>query len=170
MIADAVSEAAGGSVERVRQALAGFGLKAEIKHFDASTRTSADAAAAIGCTVEQIAKSVIFRAVKSDQAVLVMASGSNRVDTAKITAALGEEIGKADAEFVRKRTGFAIGGVAPVGHSEPCKVLIDRDLEAFSEIWAAAGSPHAVFRLTPAELQQITEGQVLDIKVGDIKA
>lgn len=158
------AEAAGGSVERVRQVLAGHGLTAEIKQFDASTRTAADAAATIGCTVEQIAKSVIFRAVQSDRAVLVIASGANRVDTAKIAAALGEPIGKADAEFVRQRTGFAIGGVAPVGHSEPCKVLIDRDLQGFTEIWAAAGSSHAVFRLTPAELKQITDGQVLDVK------
>jgi prolyl-tRNA editing enzyme YbaK/EbsC (Cys-tRNA(Pro) deacylase) len=155
---------AGGSVERVRQSLAKLGLPSEIRQFDASTRTAADAAAAIGCTVAQIAKSLVFRTKNSDQAVLVIASGPNRVETAKIAAAIGEEIGKADADFVRDRTGFAIGGVAPIGHIRPCQVFIDQDLQDYAEIWAAAGAPNAVFRLTPADLQLITGGRVLDIK------
>lgn len=153
-----------GSVARVRDALAKFGLAAEIKEFDASTRTSADAAAAIGCTVAQIAKSVIFRAKGAGQPVLVIASGVNRIDEKKLEAALGDRIGRADAEFVRAATGFAIGGVAPVGHTGPVKIFIDQDLNQFGEIWAAAGSPNAVFRLTPADLRRITGGTMLAVK------
>jgi prolyl-tRNA editing enzyme YbaK/EbsC (Cys-tRNA(Pro) deacylase) len=152
-----------GSVERVRAALAAQGLAAEIKEFDASTRTSADAAAAIGCTVAQIAKSVIFRAKSSNQPVLVVASGINRVDEKKIEAVLGDKLGRADADFVRNTTGFAIGGVAPVGHAGPVTIFIDADLRQYAEIWAAAGSPNAVFRLTPVELERITGGRVVSI-------
>ena len=153
-----------GSVARVRDALAKFGLAAEIKEFDASTRTSADAAAAIGCTVAQIAKSVIFRAKGAGQPVLVIASGINRIDEKKLEAALGDKIGRADAEFVRAATGFAIGGVAPVGHTGPVKIFIDQDLDQYGEIWAAAGSPNAVFRLTPADLRRITGGTMMAVK------
>jgi len=153
-----------GSVARVREALARFGLEAEIKEFDASTRTSADAAAAIGCQVAQIAKSVIFRAKGGNQPVLVIASGINRIDEKKLEAALGDRIGRAEAEFVRAATGFAIGGVAPVGHTGPVKIFIDQDLDQYAEIWAAAGSPNAVFRLTPADLRRVTGGTVITVK------
>ena len=156
------------SVDRVRAALAALGLATEIKEFAASTRTSADAAAAIGCSVAQIAKSLVFRTKPSGQAVLVMASGANRVDEAKLAAAFGEKIGKADADFVRAETGFAIGGVSPVGHDRRhgrLKTFIDQDLMGFAEIWAAAGSPNAVFRLTPQDLVRVTEGQILALKV-----
>lgn len=153
-----------GSVARVRDALTRFGLAAEIKEFDASTRTSADAAAAIGCQVAQIAKSLVFRAKSGNRPVLVIASGSNRVDEKKLAAALNDGIGRADADFVRAATGFAIGGVAPVGHTGPVTVFIDEDLRQYGEIWAAAGSPNAVFRLTPAELERITGGRVIAVK------
>jgi prolyl-tRNA editing enzyme YbaK/EbsC (Cys-tRNA(Pro) deacylase) len=153
-----------GSVARVRDALARHGLAAEIREFDASTRTSADAAAAIGCTVAQIAKSVIFRAKSGNQPVLVIASGINRVDEKKIEALLGDGVGRADADFVRAATGFAIGGVAPVGHSGPVRIFIDADLDQYDEIWAAAGSPNTVFRLTPADLRRVTGGTVAAIK------
>ncbi len=159
---EAASESKG-SIARVREALARHGLAAEIKEFDASTRTSADAAAAIGCTVAQIAKSVIFRAKSANQPVLVIASGVNRVDEKKLEAALGDKIGQADADFVRSATGFAIGGVAPVGHTGPVRVFIDADLNQYDVIWAAAGSPNAVFRLTPADLQRITGGHVMTV-------
>ena len=152
------------SVDRVRSALAELGLETEIKEFSASTRTSADAATAIGCSVAQIAKSLVFRAKPSGRAVLVMASGANRVDEKKLAAALGETIGKADADFVRAETGFAIGGVSPVGHGIPLKTFIDEDLMALSEIWAAAGSPNSVFRLTPQDLLRVTGGQILALK------
>jgi prolyl-tRNA editing enzyme YbaK/EbsC (Cys-tRNA(Pro) deacylase) len=160
----ATAASTGNSVDRVRQKLTELGLQTEIRFFDASTRTAADAAAAIGCTLAQIAKSLVFRAKTTDQVVLVIASGSNRVNIGKIAAALGDEIGKADADFVRSRTGFAIGGVGPIGHSNACRIFIDRDLADYSEIWAAAGSPNAVFRLTPDELQRVTGGRVLDLK------
>jgi prolyl-tRNA editing enzyme YbaK/EbsC (Cys-tRNA(Pro) deacylase) len=152
------------SVDRVRQALAELGLPSEIKEFSASTRTSADAAAAIGCSVAQIAKSLVFRAKPSSRAILVIASGANRVDEKKLAAALGEAIGKADAEFVRAETGFAIGGVSPVGHGVRLMTFIDADLMELSEIWAAAGSPHSVFRLTPQDLLRVTQGQILALK------
>jgi len=152
------------SVERVRAALAALGLATEIKEFDASTRTSADAAAAIGCAVAQIAKSLVFRAKDSNRAILVIASGINRVDEKKLAALLGEKIGKADADFVRSETGFAIGGVAPVGHAGQLTIFIDEDLGQHAEIWAAAGAPNAVFRLTPDELLQITGGRYADLK------
>ena len=151
------------SVDRVRQALTEMGLATEIREFAASTRTSADAAAAIGCSVAQIAKSLVFRAKPSGRAVLVMASGANRVDEKKLAAALGETIGKADAEFVRAETGFAIGGVSPVGHATKPVVLIDRELFRFEEIWAAAGHPHAVVRLHPRELERLTGAPVADV-------
>ena len=159
------------SVARVRQALAELGVETEIKEFSASTRTSADAAAAIGCSVAQIAKSLVFRAKPSGRAILVMASGANRVDEKKLAAKLGETIGKADADFVRNETGFAIGGVAPVGHDVEkrgirLKTLIDADLLGYDVIWAAAGSPNSVFRLTPDDLVRITQGEVADLKLG----
>ena len=112
----------------------------------------------------QIAKSVIFRARNRNQPVLVIASGINRIDEKKLEAALGDKIGRADAEFVRNTTGFAIGGVAPVGHTGPVRIFIDQDLDQYAEIWAAAGSPNAVFRLTPADLRRVTGGTVLVIK------
>jgi prolyl-tRNA editing enzyme YbaK/EbsC (Cys-tRNA(Pro) deacylase) len=158
-----VESALPASAERVRGALAAHGLTAEIRLFDAGTRTAADAAAAIGCSVAQIAKSLVFRASPSDRVILVMASGVNRVDEAALAALLGESIAKADAAFVRERTGFAIGGVAPVGHREPPVIFIDQTLLSYPEIWAAAGTPHAVFRLTPAELVDLTGGRVASL-------
>ena len=152
------------SAERVRQALAGLGLMPDIKEFSETTRTSAEAAAAIGCTVAQIAKSVVFRAVGMNRAVLVIASGATRVDEKLVAAALGDRIAKADAAFVRDKTGFAIGGVAPVGHTEKPVTLIDEDLLGHAEIWAAAGTPNSVFRLTPHELVAMTDGRVTAIK------
>ncbi len=140
------------SALRVQAAL-GDGFR--VLEFPASTRTAAEAAEAIGCTVGQIAKSILFRA-ESGRPVLVVACGTNRVDERKVAALLGEKIGRADAEFVRAATGYAIGGVPPVGHTTPPIVLLDRDLEAFETIWAAAGTPNAVFRLTPAELARLT--------------
>ena len=153
-----------GSAQRVQAALDAHGLAAEVREFPASTRTSAEAAAAIGCTVGQIAKSLVFRARESDRAVMVIASGANRVDEKAVAARLGEPIGRADADFVRERTGYAIGGVPPVGHSTPLPTFIDRDLLGYDEIWAAAGTPNAVFRVLPADLVALTGGEVADIR------
>jgi Cys-tRNA(Pro) deacylase len=135
---------------------AALGERFEVLEFDASTRTAADAAAAIGCTVGQIAKSLIFRGAESGRAILVVASGACRVDEKKVAAAVGERIARADADFVREATGFSIGGVPPVGHKTRPVTLIDETLAQFAEIWAAAGTPNAVFRLTPADLIELT--------------
>lgn len=152
------------SAARLTAALAAAGLEAEVRAFAASTRTSAEAALAIGCQVAQIAKSIVFKAKPSGRPVLVIASGVNRVDEAKVAAHLGENLGKADAEFVRARTGFAIGGVPPAGHIERVVTYIDRDLLALGEIWAAAGTPHSVVRLKADDLVRLTEGHVLDVR------
>ncbi len=130
--------------------------------FEASTRTSKNAATALGCSVAEIAKSLIFKAADG-RPVLVIASGVNRVDEAKLRALLGQDIGRADADFVRSSTGFAIGGVPPLGHASEPIVLIDSDLMQFASLWAAAGTPNAVFKLTPADLLQLTGGRVADL-------
>jgi prolyl-tRNA editing enzyme YbaK/EbsC (Cys-tRNA(Pro) deacylase) len=152
------------SARRVQAALAELGFGFEVREFPASTRTSAEAAAAVGCRLGQIAKSLVFRAKTSGRSVLVIASGANRVDEKKLGRLLGEKTGRADADFVRAKTGFTIGGVPPVGHAEPPVTLIDRDLLAFDEIWAAAGTPNAVFRLTPDDLVKMTGGQVAELR------
>ncbi len=152
------------SARRVQRALAARGFAFEVTEFPASTRTSAEAAAAIGCAVAQIAKSLVFRGAESGEAVLIIASGANRVDPAKAAALLGEPIERADADFVRAATGFAIGGVPPLGHDRPLVTLIDQDLLAFEVIWAAAGTPNAVFRLSPGDLGGLTGGRTGDLK------
>ncbi len=164
--ADSLAPALPPAAQRVQDVLAGLGLPGRVRTFAESTRTSAEAAAAVGCTVAQIAKSIIFRAKPSQRPVLVIASGTNRVDEKKVAAEAGEGIGKADADFVRSRTGFVIGGVPPVGHDSPPLILIDADLMALDRLWAAAGTPNAVFPLTPAELVAITGGKVADVKQG----
>jgi prolyl-tRNA editing enzyme YbaK/EbsC (Cys-tRNA(Pro) deacylase) len=140
-----------------------LGPRFEVLEFDAGTRTAEDAAAAIGCKVEEIAKSLVFRAA-SGRPVLVVASGAHRVDERTVAALVGERIARADADFVREATGFAIGGVPPVGHRTPPVALIDESLMAYSQIWAAAGTPNAVFRLTPADLASLTGGTVAAVK------
>ena len=129
---------------------------------DDAARTAQQAADALGIAVGQIAKSIIFRRKHDDAAVLVIASGDRRVDEKKVAALVGK-IGRADAEFVKARTGFTIGGVSPVGHATPPVTLIDRELFRFDEIWAAAGHPHGVFRLRPADLVHLTGAVVADI-------
>jgi prolyl-tRNA editing enzyme YbaK/EbsC (Cys-tRNA(Pro) deacylase) len=140
-----------------------LGDRFEVLEFDASTRTAADAANAIGCEVAQIAKSLIFRGGASGRAVLIIASGVDRVDEKKAAAAIGEPIARADADFVREMTGFAIGGVPPVGHKTKPIVLIEESLLNFDEIWAAAGTPNAVFRLTPSDLVELTGGRTVAV-------
>lgn len=156
-----------GSVERVRAALLAAGHPDSIAAFPEGTRTAADAAAAIGCTVAQIAKSIVFRAEppgEAARAVVVVASGANRVDAGKVAALLGVALRRADAEWVRTATGFAIGGVAPLGHAVPPLLVFDRDLLALQPIWAAAGSPSHVFRTEAETLARITGAVVGDIR------
>lgn len=142
---------------------AALGERFQVFEFDETTRTAADAAAAIGCTVAEIAKSLVFRSASSDRPVLVVASGVNRVDESKVAEAIGERIVRADADFVREKTGFAIGGVPPIGHKDPPTVLIDASLLRFAEIWAAGGTPNAVFRLTPSDLVELTGGRTANV-------
>ena len=151
------------SIERVQEALRTLGLGHEIVDLGLSARTAADAAAAVGCRVDQIAKSLVFRLRDSGRPLLVVTSGAHRVDEARVAALVGETLERADAAFVRTETGFAIGGVAPIGHAKPVLTLIDEHLLAFETIWAAAGHPNSVFRLTPAELVTMTGGRVVTV-------
>jgi prolyl-tRNA editing enzyme YbaK/EbsC (Cys-tRNA(Pro) deacylase) len=148
------------SIERVQEALRTLGLGHEIVDLGLSARTASDAAAAVGCRVDQIAKSLVFRLRDSGRPLLVVTSGAHRVDEARVAALVGERLERADAAFVRAETGFAIGGVAPIGHAKPVLTLIDEHLLAFEAIWAAAGHPNTVFRLTPNELVTMTGGRV----------
>lgn len=153
------------SALKVQQALAAIGMSLEVIELPDSTRTSAEAASALGCQVGQIAKSIIFQTITSHLPVLVIASGPNRVNEKVIGEFIGEPIVKADADFVRQRTGFVIGGVPPLAHNEHMETFIDQDLLQYSEIWAAAGTPHAVFRLTPDDLLRMTGGRVIKVAV-----
>ena len=152
------------SARRVQEAVAARGFTFQVVEFPASTRTAADAAAAIGCEVAQIAKSLVFRTKAEQRPILVIASGVNRVNEKRLRDLVGETIEKADADFVRERTGFAIGGVPPVGHRDDLAIYIDADLLTLGTIWAAAGTPNAVFLLPAADLPTLTGGQVADIK------
>ncbi len=151
------------SALRVQQALQAQGFDLQVLELPDSTRTAMDAAQAVGCQVGQIVKSLIFKAKRSGRPVLVVASGANRVNERIIEELIAEPLGKADADFVRQHTGFAIGGVPPVGHLETLLTFIDQDLLQYSEIWAAAGTPNAVFRLSPADLARMTGGKVVRI-------
>jgi prolyl-tRNA editing enzyme YbaK/EbsC (Cys-tRNA(Pro) deacylase) len=159
-----MSEKLNPSARRVQEALSAAGVACQVVELPESTRSAADAAKAIGCRVEQIVKSLVFRGRNTGRPILALVSGANRVDESKLSALASEPIAKADAEFVRQRTGYAIGGVPPVGHSQALTTFIDVDLLLHDEIWAAAGTPHAVFRLTPGELQRMTAGQVATLK------
>jgi len=151
------------SLQRVIDALRVAGIDAEIREMSASTRTAEEAAAAIGTTVPKIVKSLVFLA--DDSPILALVSGSNRLDTDRLGEALGRKIGRADAATVRAATGFAIGGVPPLGHTNPIEVVVDRDLLQFDVVWAAAGTPHAVFPIAPTALVSATGGRVIDLKV-----
>ena len=151
------------SALRVQQALQAQGFDLQVLELPDSTRTAMDAAQAVGCQVGQIVKSLIFKAKRSGRPVLVVASGANRVNERIIEELIAEPLGKADADFVRQHTGFVIGGVPPVGHLETLLTFIDQDLLQYSEIWAAAGTPNAVFRLSPADLARMTGGKVVRI-------
>lgn len=148
---------------RVKDVLQASGIEFEITLLPAAVRTAQLAADALGCAVGQIANSLIFKDTASDTAVLIMCAGDRRVDLAKLRREIGIELGKADAEFVRSETGFAIGGVPPVAHAKPLRCLLDESLQRHSEIWAAAGTPESVFRMSPRQLQKITGGDWLEL-------
>lgn len=151
-----------GGVQRVAAALAATGHQHAPRMLEDACRTAQQAADALGVAVGQIAKSIIFRRLSDDAAVLVVTSGDRRVDQQKVEALLGP-LGRADAAFVKARTGFSIGGVAPLAHAVPSVTLIDRELQRFEVLWAAAGHPHAVFALSPQELERITGAPLADV-------
>lgn len=151
------------AVERVARALRAAGVESQIVELPGAARTAKLAAEFLGCDVAQIANSLVFRGAATDAAYLVMSSGARRVDTTKLARVAGEEMAKADAEFVRAATGFAIGGVAPVGHTGTVRAFVERSLAAYPEIWAAAGHPNTVFRLSYRELVLLTGGAEVDV-------
>lgn len=152
------------SAQKVQDALKALGFPNTVNELQFTTRTSAEAAQAVGCQIGQIAKSIIFRRKPTDKPILVIASGPNRVNEKRIEELISEPLGKAEANFVRQKTGFVIGGVPPIGHLEKMEIFIDEDLLNYEEIWAAAGTPNAVFKLTPSDLVKMTDGRVVSIK------
>ena len=150
------------SCRKVQNYLNNFNLKLEVQELSKSTRTAQQAADAVGCAVGQIVKSLIFRT--GDQPLLFLVSGKNQLDVDKVNTEFNFQLQKADAHFVREKSGYAIGGVPPVAHAFPMEVFIDRDLMGYDEVWAAAGTPNAVFRLKSNDLPRITGGRVIDVK------
>jgi prolyl-tRNA editing enzyme YbaK/EbsC (Cys-tRNA(Pro) deacylase) len=148
----------------VQEALHAAGVELAVVELPASTRSAAEAADAVGCRLEQIAKSIVFRRGDTGKAVLVVASGPNRIDEKRVGEALGCDLTLAKPEFVRTATGYAIGGVPPLGHETPLETVVDAHLLTLDTIWAAAGTPHAVFQLTPADLVRITSGRVMPVE------
>jgi len=151
------------SVQRVIDALETMDLPSEVIDLPRSTRTAVEAAQAVGCDVGQIVKSLVFRTSDSDQPILVMASGANHVDEELVGSILGENIEFATPDYVRETTGFAIGGVSPLGHLTPIKTFLDEDLLQYESIWAAAGSPHTVFSIHPQELVEASQGEIIPV-------
>jgi prolyl-tRNA editing enzyme YbaK/EbsC (Cys-tRNA(Pro) deacylase) len=152
------------SAQKVQDALKALGFAQQVIELPQATRSAAAAAQAVGCEVGQIVKSLILKSRRTKRPILVAASGSNRVSEKKIAELVSEPVEMADADFVRQQTGFAIGGVPPLGHLKRLEAFVDEDLLQYGEIWAAAGNPNAVFRLTPSDLVQMTGGRVVAIK------
>ena len=163
-MSDAGSPASSAGARRVQQCLESLGIDARVIELAESTRSAEEAARAVGCDVAQIAKSLVFKGARTGEPIRVIASGANLVDVGKVAKVLGESVSKADADFVRSRTGYAIGGVPPVAHREQLRTLIDEDLSRHEQVWAAAGTPRAVFSLDPRELERITGGRQTDLK------
>jgi prolyl-tRNA editing enzyme YbaK/EbsC (Cys-tRNA(Pro) deacylase) len=153
------------SAQSIQSELANKGLNCKVIEFSDSTKTAVDAAAAIGCSVAQIVKSLIFKAKSSHKPILILASGQNRVSEKLVESYIGQEIEKANADFVKEVTGFAIGGIPPVGHKQKIELIfIDEDLLQFNEVWAAAGTPYASFNIQSRDLLAITQGKIIAIK------
>ncbi|MDX1600096.1 MAG: YbaK/EbsC family protein [Anaerolineales bacterium] len=150
--------------DRVREALSEAGIEADVQELPDSTRTASEAAQAVGCEVGQIAKSLVFQGKESEKPYLVIASGSNRVDERKLAMLIGEELKLADPEFVREHSGYSIGGVPPLGHTKEFQSFMDEDLLSYDQIWAAAGSPRAVFPVDPKKIVDVTGTQVANVR------
>ena len=151
------------STYAVQDALNAAGLECRVKELSNSAHTAKEAAMAIGCTVAEIAKSIVFSVSTPPRPLLVIASGINRIDEKRIAHHLNEEIQIATPEFVRRTTGYAVGGVPPCAHASKMEIFIDQDLLGLKEIWAAAGTPNAVFRILPEELVKLTEAKVIAV-------
>ena len=152
------------SAQKIQDILAETSPDLVVIEFPESTRTAQEAADRVGCTLGQIVKSLIFRGKTTNKAILVLTSGANRVDEKRISELVGEKILRAEPEFVREVTGFAIGGVPPVGHTAILETFLDEDLMEYPLIWAAAGTPNAVFELTPSDLESLCSGQIVRVK------
>jgi prolyl-tRNA editing enzyme YbaK/EbsC (Cys-tRNA(Pro) deacylase) len=152
------------SAQRIQDILSGMGLGYRVIEFPTSTRTAQEAADRVGCQIGQIVKSMVFRGQTSGEGILVLTSGLNRVDEKKIGVYTGEDVERADPDFVRMVTGFAIGGVPPIGHLQPLETFIDEDLLNYPSIWAAAGTPNAVFEMKSTDLVRITRGIAITVK------
>ncbi len=150
--------------QKIQSFLTENNIDTDIKTYPAGTRTAQDAADAIGCDVAQIVKSLIFMTEDTKEPILILTSGANRVNEALFESELGEKLTKADANFVREMTGFAIGGIPPFGHLTQVKTFIDEDLFAYDELWAAAGTPNTVFRVTVQDLDKLTQGKRIRFK------
>lgn len=159
-----MSETLSASARKVQEYLQEKGVDLTVMELPGSTRTAQEAADTVGCEVRQIAKSLVFRGRESGSPVLVIASGANRVDEKRIAALVGEPVRMAKPDFVREVTGFAIGGVPPCGHATSLPCILDEDLFLLEELWAAAGTPHALFRLRPEELVRITDGKTARVR------
>ena len=151
------------SSKKVADFLESKGIRAVVREIPESTRTSAEAARAIGCDISEIAKSIVFRGMETGKPYIVLAQGSSKINEEKVEKETGEKVTKADAEFAREQTGFAIGGIPPFGRSAKIKTFIDRNLMKHKEIWAAAGTPNSVFSISPDDLIRITEGNVAEV-------
>ena len=158
-----MSETLSPAAQRVQDALAALGFTYRVVESDHPTRTARDAARAVGCDVAQIAKSLVFRTAPTGRPILVIASGANQVNEWRVGVLLKEKLEKAPPAFVHEHTGFAVGGVAPLGHPKPLETFIDRDLMQHAAIWAAGGTPNALFSLVPADLVTMTRGRVVAI-------
>ena len=154
------------SAQKIQDTLRELGSDSTVIEFSESTRTAQEAADRVGCEIGQIVKSMVFRSKAGNHAILVLTSGSNRVDEKKIGDYVGDVIVRADPDFVRSATGFAIGGVPPIGHLRPMEIFIDEDLMSYENIWAAAGTPNAVFQLRSSVLPRITHGRIVRVKPG----
>jgi prolyl-tRNA editing enzyme YbaK/EbsC (Cys-tRNA(Pro) deacylase) len=152
------------SAQRVQDELKRRGSLASVRLLETSTRTAAEAAEAVGCDIGQIAKSIVFRGAESGAPILVITSGLNRVDEAALAGRIGEGVGRAPADFVREATGFAIGGVPPLAHPTPVRTYLDEDLLAYATIWAAAGTPNALFEVDPRELLRLSGAKSVRVK------
>jgi prolyl-tRNA editing enzyme YbaK/EbsC (Cys-tRNA(Pro) deacylase) len=147
--------------QKVQDHLNSFGLRIEVLELAASTRTAQEAAGAAGCELGQIVKSLVFRS--GAEPILFLVSGKNQLNIQKVSQAIGKPISKADADFVKEKTGYTIGGVPPMAHTTPIQTFIDADLMDYDDVWAAAGTPHAIFRLKSNDLPRVTGGKIIAI-------